>query len=320
MKRLLPVAQVGVTLAVLLAVLRHVDARAAANALAHASPAWVLLALAMNVVAVCASTALWRSLMPGTRPPYRTLWRVYLVGMFYNNLGLGTVLGDAYRYAHLSRAGDNRPAAAVSVLGERIVSGCVLVAFAAFGSLYFATSRPLLSGAIWLSLVLGAVLAAIGWRCAPVFSRLFRLPTLLASPLASMRHAVGALAARPRAVASAIGWACCVQMCTVVAALFVLRSLGVSPGPLAVFAVVPLIALAVLAPVSIQGIGVREVTYLTLFGYVGVSHDQALAAALLSYVTTLALTMLGGVFALVALRPPVARHPAEPVDSSAAAA
>jgi hypothetical protein len=128
------------------------------------------------------------------------------------------------------------------------------------------------------------------------------LPAVVASPLASTWHAVRALAARPRALAAGVGWACCVQMCTVLAALFVLRSLGVALTPLAVFAVVPLIALAVLAPVSIQGIGVREVTYVTLFGYVGVSHDQALAAALLSYVTTLALTLFGALFALSSVR------------------
>ena len=225
MKKLLPAAQVGVTTAVLLAVLRHVNARAAASAFAHASPLWVLLALAMNIVAVSASTALWRSLMLDTTRPYRSLWRAYLVGMFYNNLGLGTVLGDAYRYAHLSRSGDDRPAAAVSVLGERIVSGCVLVGFAALGRPVLRcvapgpSGRDLAATRRWRDMhghrmALRARgeprAAAAGSRC--VAARI---------DVARGARACGA-AAR---VGSRIGWACCVQMCTVLAALFVLRSL-----------------------------------------------------------------------------------------------
>jgi uncharacterized membrane protein YbhN (UPF0104 family) len=242
----------------------------------------VALALAMNVLAVCASTALWRSLMPDASRRYGDLWRAYVTGMFYNNLGLGTVVGDAYRYAHLARSGDAAAPAAVSVLGERIVSACALVLFAACGSLYFAGSRPIIPALAWLAVFAGCAAVVVACRLAPRATGHVPFADVISRRIGAVRAAISSLYRRPSALARAAAFACCVQACTIIAACFVMRSLGLGVSPLAVFAVVPLIALAVLTPVSIQGIGVREVTYVTLFGLVGVAREPALAAAMLS--------------------------------------
>jgi uncharacterized membrane protein YbhN (UPF0104 family) len=300
-KRAFRLLQLGVTVAVFAIIMRRVDVHAAWNAITTASPWWIALALATNLLAVCASTALWRALMPAPRPSFARLWRAYVAGMFYNNLGLGTVVGDAYRYAQISRTGSG--AAAVSVVGERIVSAAALVAFAALGSLYFAGSHPLLPLCVSTGAAGGVLLIAGTTSVAPRCARHLRIPDAAARRLRPLHSAARDLVRNPRALASASVYAVCVQICTVAAALFVMRALGVSLSPLEVFAVVPLIALTVLLPVSVQGIGVREAMYVSLFALVGVARDQALAAALLSYATTLALTLTGGAFALWSVRP-----------------
>jgi uncharacterized membrane protein YbhN (UPF0104 family) len=62
---------------------------------------------------------------------------------------------------------------------------------------------------------------------------------------------------------------------------------------LAVF--VPLISLAGMLPISVNGLGIREALYLLLFGRIGVPADAAVSMALLYFAVTLAASLPGGV-------------------------
>lgn len=297
MKRLLLPLQAALTLGVLAVVARRVDVHAAAASVRHASPAWLTFALVMNLLAVSLSARLWATLMPERKSGYAKLWHLYVMGLFYNNLGLGTVLGDGFRYAQLRRDGEDASRSAASVLGERLLSGVALLALAALGSLYFVPSRPLVTAAVWAAVLAALFVGAVATRMLPRVSRV-PLPARLRREAAGVRDAARDLARRRPTVVAGFAWACGVQCCTILATFCLVRALGVGIQPLACVAVVPVIALAVLLPISIQGIGVREATYILLFGFVGVTREQALSAAMLSYLTTLAITAIGGVFAL----------------------
>ena len=298
MKRLLLPLQATLTLAVLVVVVRRVDVHAAAASVRHASPAWLAVALAMNLLAISLSALLWARLMPGRKSGYARLWRLYVTGLFYNNLGLGTVLGDGFRYAELRRTGEDPSRSAASVLGERLISGAALLVLAALGSLYFVRSRPLVPAAVWGGVAACLTAVALAMHILPRLSSRVVFPARLRAEAAGVRHAARDLAGRRPIVSTAFILACGVQCCTILATFFLVRALGVGVGPLACFAVVPVIALAVLLPISIQGIGVREASYILLLGFIGVTREQALSAAMLSYVTTLAITTIGGVCAL----------------------
>jgi hypothetical protein len=73
----------------------------------------------------------------------------------------------------------------------------------------------------------------------------------------------------------------------------VLSSLGYDLAAGKAFLAVPLIALCVSLPVSIQGIGVREATYVALLGAVGVPAEVAVSASVLSFTLTVCVSMLG---------------------------
>ena len=73
------------------------------------------------------------------------------------------------------------------------------------------------------------------------------------------------------------------------------NALGLSV-PLAALAVfVPLISLAGMLPVSVNGLGLREALYLLLFGRVGVPADAAVSMALLYFAVTMAASLPGGI-------------------------
>jgi uncharacterized membrane protein YbhN (UPF0104 family) len=74
-------------------------------------------------------------------------------------------------------------------------------------------------------------------------------------------------------------------------------SLAVPLSAVAVF--VPLVSLAGMVPVSVNGLGVREALYILLFGQVGVSPELAVSLALVYLAVTVVASLPGGlVYAL----------------------
>jgi hypothetical protein len=77
------------------------------------------------------------------------------------------------------------------------------------------------------------------------------------------------------------------------------RSLGMAVSLGYFFVVVPLVGLVESVPVSIYGIGLRDVSYVYLLGLAGVPKPQALSLSVLYVVLTVVYALFGGlVFAL----------------------
>jgi hypothetical protein len=76
------------------------------------------------------------------------------------------------------------------------------------------------------------------------------------------------------------------------------RGLGLTLPPATYLVLVPLTALALLLP-AFGGLGVRELTYVGLFGQVGVPAPTAVALSLGVYGITVATGLVGGVMYLV---------------------
>lgn len=104
---------------------------------------------------------------------------------------------------------------------------------------------------------------------------------------------------RPSLMSQALAWSLVVQMGGAVAVAMFARSLGVKQ-PLAVwFTVVPLVSLAIVLPVSINGIGLRESALVTLLGPHGVAAEPAVAVGLLWLTGQVITGLIGGVLFLI---------------------
>lgn len=325
MRSMLAAARILASIIALGAVAVRTDFGALIDIVGDANPAWIAGALVVNLVAVGGSIALWRMMLPrGEAPPAWFLLRAYFAGLFVNNVGLGTVLGDSLRSGELAQ---HMPVgrAVVSVFAERMLSLVALCALASVGAVYVAPAHPQLAVVVWgasISVLLGLI--AI-YRLNARIGRAAWLPDVIRPSIAEAEAAVRALLQQPARLAFGMGIALCVQLCTVIATILVTRSLGASLPPWQALAVVPMIAFTVQLPVSVQGIGVREGAYILFLGLVGVASEVALAAALLSYATTLVVSMMGGVVLLQRIvirrdgaRPPQHRDDEQPALRHAA--
>lgn len=291
--RWLLAARIAASVGALVMIVWRVDVGATWDAIAGAQIVWIAAAFALNLVAVMLSTALWRAMTPAGGVSFVPATGMYLAGIFHNNLGLGTTVGDAMRVAAMRDAGGRTGDAAASVLGERALSFGALVVMASVGAIFVAGENAALAVTIWAAAILAIVTGGSVVLLAPRAASSPRVPLRVAALASDVHEALTSLLRQPRRLVAGAMLAVAVQACTVAATLALLRAVDADGSMLLAAALVPPIALCVLLPISIQGIGVRETTYVALLGIAGVAPEQALAAAVLSYATTLAISALG---------------------------
>jgi uncharacterized membrane protein YbhN (UPF0104 family) len=99
----------------------------------------------------------------------------------------------------------------------------------------------------------------------------------------------------PGTLARLLGLAVVVQLARVAVHVLMARSLGIRLAPIYFFVIVPILAIVVVLPVSVAGLGIRETAAVGLFGHVGVSPSDAVAHQLATFLVCLAVNMVGGV-------------------------
>ena len=72
-------------------------------------------------------------------------------------------------------------------------------------------------------------------------------------------------------------------------------ALGIEVPVLDMFIIIPVAIVVMMIPVSINAIGIRELIFVTMFGFYGVNNADALAFAWMSFVLITILGVLGGI-------------------------
>jgi uncharacterized membrane protein YbhN (UPF0104 family) len=104
---------------------------------------------------------------------------------------------------------------------------------------------------------------------------------------------VDGLRRRPGAALGVLAVATVYQLSTVVAVYLSTRALGLHLPMTAVLAFTPVVAMAQVLPISLNGLGIREGAFVLFLGPLGVAAGQAIAVGLLVYAMTLTVSLLG---------------------------
>jgi len=290
-----------VTVGLCVFLFRRFDLAAVRPILAGLNPwyggAALVAALLANVAYALAPAPLFRTC--GIELPMRLLIRNQFLGMFFSLFLPTAVGGDVARVVDLSRGTQPMAlaAAASMVLVQRLLALAVAV-FLIAAAMPGAAPRAVL-GAAWVSggVLLGMVLCGIVIAITPR-RRIFgpqeteRVGSLWAA--ASRIHDLLTTSSGLRGLAWAAGAALASQLLFVAATWLIDRGMGVGVDPIHYVYVVPLAAVAVTAPVSINGIGVREGVYIYYLGQIGVPAASAAAVAIALFVMNTLLAALGG--------------------------
>lgn len=305
MDKLITLLKILISVGLIAFALARANLGAVAAQLASARVWLVAVALVLYVIAIVVNGFKWQVLLraQGIKIPFGAILRFIFVGFFFNNFLPANVGGDVMRGYGLARYTDRTADAAVSVIVDRVVglTAYLSTAVAAAVVAVNLTGHGELQQVEWVAIIalLGLMLGfalLLSRRLRGLISRVFAWRWL--NPLAPLwsrvSDAFNTYRFRYAALASAFGIALLGILCTTFVNWCLSQAMGGYMSLAAIFLFNPLIALVLMVPVSIGGIGVSQTAYPFFFGLAGVPADHALAVSLLIYAVAVVASLPGG--------------------------
>lgn len=261
--------KLAVSVATLWLVLQHTDNRELLSLLEHAEAGWLAAAVLLFTLSKVASAERLRMLFQhiGLFLGRWSHLKLYWLGMYYNLFLPGGLGGDGYKIFLLGRlTGLPYRSLLFTTLLDRVIGVLALgyVLLALFGA---APQDSVPPWSCWLAILL--IHAAGGWllrRQVPAYA-----PAFNKAALQSL----------------------CVQVLQVLQVLCLLRALDAT-GPIELYVLVFLLSsLAAALPVTIGGLGARQLTFFFGAQWLGLSVEPAVAVSLLFDLITVAVSFLG---------------------------
>lgn len=227
----------------------------------------------------------------GCKVSWNTTARAYFTGMLVNLVGVGTIGGDAARGLMVTDDNIGVTKALSTVVSDRIHGLSVL---AMIGVISIMSFYPDLLGSYTKQLTILTGLGIIlGWWIGPrVAKKIPKLPPKLIKIINAIDEA---FIKKPShlviiTVISAIFHS--MQIATHIVILSGLTNMDVPNTFL--FSAVPLVNIAASLPISFNGLGVREKSYIVLFGLIGIPEIVAISTATVWFGAIVTATLIGG--------------------------
>jgi uncharacterized membrane protein YbhN (UPF0104 family) len=211
------------------------------------------------------------------------LFYLYFTGAFFNNFMPTSVGGDVYKMYKLSKKINNPAIGFSSVFTERF-TGIVMLALIALLSL----SKNLGFG----------VIALVLWLVMGVYLGLYVLKILSKTKFKFFKKIYDALIiykSYPKVLVFAMFSSVIVQVLSILTQYFTFMAIGVKLPIFYSFLAFPVITLAGFFIPSLNGYGVQDALYMSMFSLVGVPTETAFSASIIYHLSRLSVSLIGGV-------------------------
>lgn len=294
-----------VSAALLYLVLRKAPLHELWTQVQEANVLWLLAAFAVNSAGNLFGAWRWQLLLrsQGRTIPIPYLFGSYLVGLFFNNVLPSSIGGDVFRATGARRKGGGTLTENLTVvLVERMIGLLATltlggIAALAGGATLLHDSRVTwaLAGAFALSMA--GLYIALSHPVRVITAKLIeRVPVAFVRRTVAKMLAAFELFSRAR---GALVWNYVLslgfQFLLIVHFYVIQFAFGESVPFLTFVVVVPLVFFAMMLPIGINGLGVRETAFVWLLTHAGMDAASALALSLASYGVAVVQGLLGGV-------------------------
>lgn len=279
------------------------------DALKNVDARWLVLAVALQFVGSSLIALRWQGLLAvqDVKPGWPYLFRSNLVANFFRQFLPSIIGGDVIRSHDAWKAGATWPIALMSLLLDRLL-GLLALALLAMVAVTFSDdmAEKLPSLQIWLVIAFVGLSVLLGFLLMPrrsgaavrTWPRF--IPGKIAGKLASIGEAMTMYKGNPSALWRGLGLSLLLQINVVTFYWALGQALGLPVSYASFFVIAPIAIFVMMAPISINGIGVRETIFIFLLSQWGVGTSTALALAWLEYGIFLFFGLIGG--AVYALR------------------
>jgi len=280
---------------------------------------YLILAVALFVLAMFSNAVKWHILSraQGVNVSLKAVTNYTFVGFFFNNFLPANVGGDVMRGFGMARHTENNADAAVSVIVDRII-GLIAFMFTAVVAVLIAvllvktgTANNLLQAddnllenlaqVEWLAIagmvvIAGIFMVMLSDRLRTLVGKIFTISFLkVLSPLyENISGAFGAYRHEYSALFGAFAVGVGTVLLTGLVDLAIVAGLNGSIPPLYIFLFNPIIAVLLIAPISIGGLGTGSLLYVYFYGLVGVPQTLAFALSLIKQAVVYIGSLPGG--------------------------
>jgi uncharacterized membrane protein YbhN (UPF0104 family) len=270
-----------------------------------ASVSWLLVALAIYGITVVASVWRWRLLLKAQDVHVATnrLAGSYLVALFFNNFLPSNIGGDVIRIRDTAPQAGSKTLAAAVVLVDRGLGLMGLVLVAACGASLAGggaaqSAVPILPVWLWAGFLLAAALSAPAVLAPAGFGRLLQPlrvfhPDWIDNRIEKLTAVMARFRERPSALVGCFGGAVFVQAATVAYYLAAAYALHIAIAPWDLAVIVPLSFILQMAPISINGFGVREAVFSLYFARLRLPLESALLVSLVPTLLVMLFSLSG---------------------------
>jgi len=275
----------------ILAVLKHLDLF------------WLLLSFSLHSLGLLISAIRWQILIQaqGDSVPMIFLAKSYLVGTFFNNFLPTRFGGDVVRIWDGSRYSQSILKSSAIVLVERLTGIIVLLGFAFISSLF----RLDMTGkvpVIWVSLIISFFgLTSIAAFFMPYTTRIINIipdKGILAKvkqKILEFRGIVFKYKKKKQQLLKAFFWAFLLQVNVILHYFLIGKALHLNISLLDYFIFIPIVLLILIIPITINGLGLREGSYIEIFKFYGIPANVAFSFSLIDVVFGIILGIVGGI-------------------------
>lgn len=270
----------------------------------HASALWLLTALALYLAMILASAWRWGLLLKAQHLDFsfRALTSSFLVATFFNNFLPSNIGGDVIRIADTAPAAGSKTLATTVVLLDRGIGLLGLVLMAAIGATAgprFGDAGAVGAGVLWLGFAFAATVATVAVLFPETFTKLLHPLRLLHAEwvdarLARLTAALSRFRQAPGALAGCFAGAVVVQTVLVGFYLAIAHSMRIPIGFAELAVIVPITFIVQMAPVSMNGLGVREATFGFYFTRLGLPLESALLVSFMGAALIMLFSLSGG--------------------------
>lgn len=290
--------------AILYYLFRKCDWLSLADALINANLAYLLLALFLVEITHAIGALRWQLLCGKAR--YWALFKLVFVSRLYSTILPGQLFGEAAKVVYICQSSpDISPEeATVSVVVDKIV-GLIGLLFIGIGGALFSSGIRNSNVILWFALCALALVLCVALPAWPPVSRLI---TRMLNALSDRFSRIQGLMARlklflsswqaylktPRILTFSVLLGVVFQLISTASMNFLGQAIGMRVT-LADWAwIFAVLSIALLLPVSLAGLGVREATLVGFLGALGVRSELALSVSLLSLMIQIVDSLIGG--------------------------
>lgn len=268
-----------------------------------ADPFWLLTSFLLHVLGLFISAFRWQILIKAQGDHARLVFlaKSYLVGAFFNNFLPSRIGGDISRIRDGSRYSQTLLKSSAIILVERLSGIIILLVFASVASIFrisIAQEIPV----VWISLLLGLLgLLLIFIFFTPFADRLIKIiPDTkflikIKSKTFDFKNIILQYKDKKIALAKTLFWAFLLQINVIMHFFLIGKALHLQIQFYDYFIFIPIVLLIQLIPITINGLGLREGSYIEIFEFYSVAPGAAFSFALIDVAFMLIIGLAGGI-------------------------